>query len=104
MVDERHRATNRRAIATAFGVWAVCQVLVYSGANSVAGVSADWLAIAGLAVLPFVLSWTWFSRRLRCPPNVGKRSAKEAQHENLVSLEIAALSAMLIYLMVQVPP
>ncbi len=103
MTDERHRATNRRAIATAFGVWTVYLTLDRWGADSFVALSGNRLATAGLIALSIVLTWTWFRPRLGRADGVGEESGGDYRHEHLVSLEIAALSGMLIFLMAQVP-
>ena len=102
MAYDRHRATNRRAIATALGVWGFAQILTYSDSGS-SEMSSSGLAVVGLVVLPIILAWPWIRSYLWKRTDSVELSLTETRHKTLVSLEIAALSAMLIYLLTQVP-
>ena len=102
MAYDRHRATNRRAIGIALGIWGFAQVLAHSE-TSVTQLSSNSLAVTGLVVLPIVLAWPWIRDCLSKRKDPIEPDAAEGGHKTLVSLEIAALSAMLIFLLTQVP-
>lgn len=98
MVEDRFRETLRRVIISSLLMW-----LAIHGAQSLetpgaAEMLTGSLMIAGLAGLPLLLLWPWFRdwrrhERQRRPPRAERR------YQTLVGVEIVALCAMLIVLL-----
>jgi hypothetical protein len=106
MSYDRYRATNRRAICIALTIWlgaGLAQLDLY-GIPDYAGSS---LAITGLVCLPLLLAWPWARRYFRSADDELKISlnlgSPGSRHKILVSAEIVALSALLIYLIARMP-
>jgi membrane protein implicated in regulation of membrane protease activity len=97
MVEDRFREALRRVIISSLLMW-----LAIHGAQSLETPGAEMLTgslmIAGLTALPLLLLWPWFRdwlrhERHRRPPRAERR------YQALVGVEIVALCAMLIVLL-----
>ena len=105
MLRERNRIANRRMIFLALCVWMGAQALLYLEPSGVPGALASYLIITGFIALPVILVWPWlqnvFTKVEREDPL--RQVPEEGRYQALISLEIAALSSMLIFLVMQVP-
>lgn len=99
MAQDRHRQIIRRVIVSSLLVWLAIHGAQSLDSPGVAAVLTGSLMIGGLAALPLFVLWPWLIGYLRherrCP-----QSASERRYQALVSIEIIALCAMLIVLLV----
>jgi len=87
-------------------VWLGTQALSYLEPMGAPRFLASGLVASGLVALPTLLLWPWLKGRfLRIEETELRASwkSKEARRQALISGEIAALSAMLIFLVAQMP-
>lgn len=105
MRDDKYETTNRRAIGIALSVWLGAQLLTLFDPSSVP-LTASALAATGLISMPLLLLWPWIRPSPMKIAHETQRAPRspEIRHKALISVEIVALSALLICLTLRTPP
>lgn len=107
MHENNMRLTNRRVIFMALAVWFVTQALFYLEPFGAPDFLSRSLSVLGFVALPALVIWplmrTYIGKTGMQRPSPLKLPTGEQRGQALICAEIAALSAMLIYLMSQRP-
>lgn len=103
MSQNKQKLLSRSAIYGSLLIWLMVQFTQLLKPLGIPGFKSDSIVVAGLIALPALLSWPWLKGFLfEVADDDPQPSLPDRQHQRLVTVEIVALSFMLLFLLLHV--
>lgn len=97
MPSRIHKQINRRAICGALSIWMAVQLAQLLKPIGISILAPPAILVVGLIAYPVLLLWPLLKRLLTGPrPIEPQESADERRFDTLISVEVVALSSILI--------
>lgn len=103
MSQNKQKLLSRSAIYSSLLIWLAVQFTQLLKPQGVPVFKSDSIVVAGLIALPVLLSWPWLKDFLfKVADDDPQQPRSDRQHQRLVTVEIVALSFMLLFLLLHV--
>lgn len=104
MSYDRYRETNRCAIYGSLLIYLIILIARFFEPIGITAAGTDSLVIISLTAFSLLVVWPWFRGYFLRVYDDQRESPRDGSRSGLICFEIVALSAMLIYLLVQFQP